>query len=282
MQADLHIHSTYSDGLYSPDEICKKAKSRGLSLVSITDHDTLAGEEVKRAAAKRHQLAYVTGWEISAYEGDQKIHILGYGCALNEAYRAFMEERKKGSKLRAEDSVQKLQQLGVPVTMDEVYMQLSSPDLPVHTMHVARAAAVHLRATESEVYMQYLGYGKPANSGLGRPNPKEAIECIHACGGVASIAHPGRITMPFAEREETIKRLKGLGADGIEVFYTTHTEEETEYFLRLSKELGLLATGGSDTHFEGDGNSNYPRKNKIGSPLFMPEKELLERLKIIK
>lgn len=282
MRADLHTHSIYSDGLYSPDEICRKAKMRGLSLVSITDHDTLAGEEVKREAAKRHGLLYVTGWEISAYEGDQKIHILGYGCELNDAYRSFMAERKTGARLRAEDSVQKLQRLGVPVTMDEVYMQLSSPDLPVHTMHVARAAAVHLRATDSEVYMQYLGYGKPANSGLGRPTPKEAIECIHACGGVASIAHPGRITMPFDEREQTIRKLKALGADGIEVFYTTHTEEETEYFLRLSKELALLVTGGSDTHFEGDGNSNYPRKNKIGALDFTPSEALLERLKIIK
>jgi predicted metal-dependent phosphoesterase TrpH len=282
MQADLHTHSIYSDGLYSPDEICRKAKSRGLSLLSITDHDTLAGEEVKRAAAKRHKLAYVTGWEISAYEGSQKIHILGYGCDLNEAYFAFMEERKKGAKLRAADSVQKLQQLGVPVTMEEVYMQLSSPDLPVHTMHVARAAAVHLRASESEVYMQYLGYGKPANSGLGRPNPKEAIECIHARGGIASIAHPGRMTLTFEEREQTIRRLKGLGADGIEVFYTTHTEEETEYFLRLSKELSLFITGGSDTHFEGEGSSKYPRLNTIGLPLFAPDKDLLERLKIIK
>ena len=282
MFADLHTHSIYSDGLYSPDEICRRAKARGLSLLSITDHDTLAGEEVKQAAAKRHGLAYVTGWEISAYEGDQKIHILGYGCALNEAYRSFMEARKKGSRLRAEDCVQKLQKLGIPVTMDEVYMQLSSPDLPVHTMHVARAAAGHLCATDSEVYMQYLGYGKPANSLLGRPSPKEAIECIHACDGIAVIAHPGRISMNFEEREKMLRDLKGWGVDGIETFYTTHTEEETEYFLRLSKELGLLVTGGSDTHFEEDESGYHFPKPLIGSPSFTPSKVLLERLKIIK
>lgn len=282
MLADLHTHSIYSDGLYSPDEICRLAKARGLSLLSITDHDTLAGEEVKQAAAKRHGLAYVTGWEISAYDGDQKIHILGYGCALGEAYNAFTEERKRGSKLRAEDSVRKLQKLGVPVTMEEVYMHLSSPDLPVHTMHVARAAAVHLGATDSEVYMQYLGYGKPANSGLGRPTPKEAIDCIHACGGLAVIAHPGRMTMRFQEREKTIKNLKALGVDGMETFYTTHTREETEYFLRLSKELDLLVTGGSDTHFEGDDSGNSSHTNKIGTPAFIPSDKLLERLKIIK
>ena len=280
MFADLHTHSIYSDGVYSPDEICRRAKERGVSLLSITDHDTLAGEDVKQAAAKRHGLSYVTGWEISAYEGDQKIHTLGYGCALGEAYHVFMEERKRASRLRAEDSVKKLQKLGVPVTMEEVYMQLSSPDLPVHTMHVARAAAVHLGATDSEVYMQYLGYGKPANSGLGRPTPKEAIDCIHASGGIAVIAHPGRITMGFEEREKTIRALKELGADGIEVVYTTHTDKETEYFLRLSKELDLLVTGGSDTHVEPDDSGI--RNTLIGQPTFVPSTKLLERLKIIK
>ena len=281
MLADLHTHSIYSDGLYFPDEICRLAKARGLSLLSITDHDTLAGEEVKQAAAKRHGIPYVTGWEISAYEGGEKLHILGYGCSLGEAYASFMQERKKMAQLRAEDCVQKLQALGIPVTMEEVRMQLSSPDLPVHTMHVARATAAHLQATDSEVYMQYLTYGKPANSMLGRPSPKQAIDCIHDCGGIAVIAHPGRITMEFAQREQTIKNLKGLGADGIEVFYTTHTEEEMEYFLRLSKQLGLLVTGGSDTHYEGD-DSIRLRKNQIGSPVFTPSKELLDRLKIIK
>ena len=282
MLADLHTHSIYSDGLYSPDEVCRRAKSRGLSLLSITDHDTLAGEEVKRAAAKRHGLLYVTGWEISAYDSDQKIHTLGYGCQLGEAYFAFMEERKKGAKLRAEDSVQKLQQLGIPVTMEEVYMQLSSPDLPIHTMHVARAAAVYLRASDSEVYMQYLGYGRPANSGLGRPSPKEAIDCIHASGGIAVIAHPGRMTMSFEEREEKIRHLKTLGVDGIEAVYTSHTDKETEYFLNLAKELDLLVTGGSDMHFEEDDSGYHARNPVLGYPAFTPNTALLERLKIIK
>lgn len=281
MFADLHTHSIYSDGLYSPDEICRKAKSRGLSLVSITDHDTMAGEEVKHAAAKRHGLAYVNGWEISAYAGNQKMHILGYGCQQNEAYHAFMEKRKKGSLLRAQDSVEKMQKLGIPVTMDDVYMQLSSPDLPIHTMHVARAAAGRLGVTDSEVYLQYLGFGKPANSPLGRPTPQEAIDCIRDCGGISSIAHPGRMTMSFEEREKTLYKLAKMGADGIEIYYTSHTEEEMEYFLRLAKELGLLVTGGSDTHFEEGERDKIHEKHRIGVPAFTPSKELLERLKII-
>ena len=96
MTADLHIHSTFSDGHYEPIEVCRRAKKAGLSILSITDHDTLSGEEEKRAAAKKYNLLYVTGWEISAYEGDNKIHIL---CLWNwRFYQKYIKQSicKKG------------------------------------------------------------------------------------------------------------------------------------------------------------------------------------------
>ena len=263
MLADLHLHSVYSDGIYSPDELCRLAKSRGISLLSVTDHDTLAGLEAKREAAKRHGLLYVSGLEISAYEGERKIHILGYGCRADGAYEAFMQTRKKAAFERAKDSVEKFQKLGIPLTYEEVLACRSSPELPVHTMHIARAAAPYLGLTEGDVYREYLAIGKPANSNLGRPTPKEAVDCIHESGGIASIAHPGRMDMSEADRENTIKTLAAYGVDGIEAGYTTHTEKETEYFCQLAKSLGLLVTGGSDTHVE-DGT------HAVGSPEFTP------------
>jgi predicted metal-dependent phosphoesterase TrpH len=123
------------------------------------------------------------------------------------------------------------------------------------------------------VYCAYLAKGKAANSAIGRPTPREAIDCIHSAGGFASIAHPGRIEMDFDEREKLIISLADYGADGIEGVYTTHTEKETAYFIRLAKELSLYVTGGSDTHFE-DGT------HTIGSPAFTPSNELLKRLSI--
>lgn len=268
MRADLHVHSVYSDGLYSPDEICKRAKSRGISLVSMTDHDTLAGEDVKRACAKRHGLSYLSGWEISAYDGDQKIHILGYGCRTDSAYEAFVEERKKASTLRAKDMVNKLKKLGMDLTFDEVVFELSSPDLPVHAMHVARALGGKLGIRPEEAYMQYLAYGKPANSGLGRPTPEEAIDCIHALGGKAVVAHPGRLTMDEETREKALVSLFEYGADGIEVFYSSHTEKDVAYFLDIAKKRKLLITGGSDTHIE-DGT------REIGTPFYTVDTRLL-------
>ncbi len=271
MFADLHVHSLYSDGRYAPEELCKRAFERGISLLSVTDHDTLAGEEQKREAAKKYGLRYVTGWEISAYAGAQKTHILGYGCQLGAPYFSFMNERKNSALLRAEDSVNKLRKLGIPLTLEEVLAERSATDLPVHTMHVARALGKKLNVDEGRAYLDYLGVGAPAHSSIGRPSPKQAIDCIHACGGIASIAHPGRLTLGFSEREEALLSLVKEGADCIEAVYTTHTKEETEYFVRFAKENGLLVTGGSDTHFEEE-------SHEIGSPRFVPSEGLLKRL----
>ena len=273
MLADLHLHSVYSDGLNSPDEICRLAKARGVGLISITDHDTMAGLAVKEEAAKRHGIAYISGWEISAYDQEEKIHILGYGCEIGEAYKQFNQKRKEASFARAEDSVKKFNAIGVPLTLQNVLDMRSAPDLPVHTMHIARAASVYLGINAGEVYREYLARGKGANSAIGRPTPKEAIDCIHAAGGIASIAHPGRIELPHNVKEGLILSLADYGVDGIECIYTTHTNEETEYFTRLAKKYALLITGGSDTHFE-DGT------HKIGAPIFMPSEALLKKLKI--
>lgn len=259
MRADLHLHSIYSDGKNTPDVICKLAKARGLSLLSITDHDTLMGLEAKRAAAKKYGLHYLSGWEISAYEGEEKIHILGYGCQINEAYERFTEKRKEASFARVEESVKKCNAVGIPVTVEEVLSMRLQKDAPAHTMHIARALQKYVGGTDGEVYEKYLSRGKVANSNIGRPSPKEAIEVIHALGGMAVLAHPGRIHS--LDKKQLIISLKALGLDGIEAVYTTHTDRETAYFQTLAKEYGLIVTGGSDTHVE-DGT------REVGSPTF--------------
>ena len=272
MRADLHMHSTYSDGLCSPDELCSIAKLRGLELLSITDHDTMNGEDVKRAAAEKYGLKYLSGWEVSAYKRDRKIHVLGYGCKQNDAYVQFMEDRKRMAYLRAEDRIQKMQALGVPITMEHVTSFRADPTTPIHTMHVARALAMFVNATPSEVYQEYLSRGKVAYSDIGRPTPEEAIDCIHAAGGFAVIAHPGRIRMEKEEKEALIRSLVDYGVDGIEAMYTTHTEEETSWYLALAEKYNLLVTGGSDTHVEDE-------EHTVGKPTFYVDERLLERIK---
>ncbi|MBQ7923929.1 MAG: PHP domain-containing protein [Clostridia bacterium] len=268
MKADLHLHSIYSDGKYTPDKICAIAKTRGLSLLSITDHDTLMGLDDKRAAAKRHGLSYLSGWEISAYDKEEKIHMLGYGCTMGEAYESFTQKRRAASFARVEDSVKKCNAIGIPLTVEEVLAMRLHDDVPAHTMHVARALQKYVSGTDGEIYEKYLSRGKVANSNIGRPTPREAIEIIHALGGVAVLAHPGRIPFDWTEKEKLVSKLKDTGLDGIEAFYTTHTERETAYFQTLAKRYGLFVTGGSDTHVEDSTHA-------IGTPDYYAQSEKL-------
>lgn len=274
MRADLHLHSVFSDGRYTPEEVCIRAKNNGVQLISVTDHDSMNGEDEKRAMAKKYGLYYLSGWEISAYEGVEKIHITGYNCQRKLAYLEFLKERVTTSVLRAEDSVKKLNAMGIAVTMDEVLANRTDDTAPLHTMHISKAIEQKTGMPACQAYEDYLAPNMPASSLVGRPTPEQAINCIHECGGIACIAHPGRIQREFKERENLVRSLKKLGVDGIEVYYPTHTEKETRYFLGLAKELSLLVTGGSDTHYESE-------ERKIGTPSFCPSKELLESVNFL-
>lgn len=139
---------------------------------------------------------------------------------------------------RAADSIEKLKGAGIFITLEDAKAFRADPASPLHTMHIARAAAEVSGKTAGEIYKELLAPGKIAHSVIGRPTPEEAVDCIHACGGIASVAHPGRIELPFEERERIILALTEYGADGIEAVYTTHTEEETEYFKGLAGRAG--------------------------------------------
>lgn len=271
MKADLHMHSIYSDGLLSPDELARRAKEAGIALFSVTDHDNMGGDGEKFSAAEKYGLNYVRGWEISSYDGC-KVHILGYACAVNDEYRRFLEERKRGALVRLGDMIQKANAyLHLSLTIEDAKAERMKQDAPLHTMHVVRAFARRLKKSAEEVYFLYFDYGKPAYSDLCRPTPEDAVDIIHRLGGIAVLAHPGRIALDFSAREQLTDRLVRRGLDGIECIYTTHTERETEYFMRYASMHGLLQTGGSDFHAE-DG------RHFIGKPNFEPDDKLLRAL----
>lgn len=271
-RADLHMHSVYSDGKYTPDEVCRRARFYGVEALSITDHDTMNGLEEKQAAAQKYGLSYVAGWEISSYLEGERVHVLGYGCNLGEGYQSFMRKRVEASFERANERVSRLNKLGIPITMEEVISLQADKTSPLHTMHVARALAKHLGVTEGEAYVRYLDRGKAAESNIGRPTPVQAIECIHASGGVAFLAHPGRIHLSEEEKERLILQLKDHGLDGIECYYSTHTPLQTETYLSCAKRYALKVSGGSDMHWE-DG------ARMIGTPVFSVSEEFLSYLR---
>ena len=273
MRGDMHVYSVYSDGLFSPYAIAERAKRAGLAFFSITDHDSMEGAEEKQRAALEFGLSFVHGWEISAYE-DVKIHVLGYGCARNGAYTDFLEARKESGIARALDMVGRGNEIfKTNVRFSDVEKERLKKDAPVHTMHVVRAFSKQTGKSVGELYEGYFQKGKPAYSGLMRPSPVQAIDVIHKTGGIAVLAHPGRIQKTEKEKEALISRLVSAGLDGIECVYTTHTQRETEYFQSLACAHRLLQTGGSDFHFD-DG------KVQIGSPFFEASHALMERLKL--
>ena len=269
MRADLHIHTYYSDGAYTPAQIAAMAREAGLSLISMTDHDSLAGLEEKTRAAADSGLSYVPGWEVSAYRGDLKVHILGYGCRICAPYEQFLRARREGALARAEDIIARANEyFGLDVTLADAERFHQKKDAPLHTMHIVAAFAERLDRDKGDLYAAAFEPGKPCHSLIGRPSPQDAIDVIHASGGIAVLAHPGRIKLSAERRFSLMDELVGRGLDGIECSHSDHTEEQTAQFAAYARLRGLLQTGGSDFHAEG-------RNRVIGQPPFSPSEELL-------
>ena len=273
MRADLHIHTYFSDGLQSPDEVASIAKNNGVELISVTDHDTaLAYPEIFSCCEKRGIKA-VYGIEVSAYSNGVRLHTLGYGISPEHpVFKQFLKELAEGSLKRTDDILLKLKRQCVNITLDEVLKHRKSDKAPVHSMYIARAATEKGYCTQPFLFQkEYLSRGCAAYSELCRPTPEKAVEVITACGGFSSFAHPGRVELEKEELKSLVKRLAGLGLKGIEAVYSTHTQLEKAYYTEMANEYGLSVTGGSDTHFK-------EGKRIIGTPVFDCGKELCEKL----
>lgn len=273
IRADLHLHTAYSDGSLTPEYIVNNAISKGIKLVAVTDHDCMEGCNNFLAATRQKGLLAVSGAEISAYCGNVKFHTLGYGMDENK-FRLFLDKLYKGSCVRAEEIISKLNKIGVEITLNDVNLCRFSLTAPIHVMHVANALVNRGYAdTPFRAFGKYLAFGKPAFSSACRPTPEETVKEITAAGGFAVVAHPARIDLDGQALYDKIKSLKDSGLGGIEVYYSTHTNKETDYYNKLAKSLGLVVTGGSDTY--------HPVGNReIGKPEFFASPELLEKLKI--
>lgn len=244
---DLHIHSTFSDGAFTPEEIVKHASRIGLSAIAITDHDNTDGILSAIGAGEKWGVEIVPGVELSAEPEspkDEEMHILGYYINwqdknFQEKLRHFREARRE----RAYQILEKLDRLGIKINPQQLFEFAGRGS--VGRMHVARI----LKEEGFVNYLQeafdlYLAYGKPAYVPKLRLSSREAINLISQIGGISVIAHP----LYGGNSEEIIQKLKSFGLDGIEVYYTNHTPEDVERFQNWAKVFGLLTTGGSDCH----------------------------------
>ena len=273
---DLHIHSTASDGTFSPTEIVNKAlkltEKDSPVVIALTDHDTVAGiDEFQKAAAKhKDRLTAISGLEISTDYHGVEIHVLGYNIDIHNKELldrlAVCGESRDG---RNEKIIQKLQEQGFKISMDEI-----KPDKPGETIARPHIAKLLMKkkyvSSVQEAFDKYLAEGRCCYVERIMPTPEEAIHLIKNSGGIPVLAHLMLYKkLDSSQKEALIRELKEAGLIGIETYYNTYTPVEQEYVAGLAKQWGLIETGGTDFHgqnkphislFTGQGEMEVPQK----------------------
>ena len=244
---DLHAHSTASDGSRPPAEVARAAKAAGLSAFALTDHDTIAGLADARAAAALVGVRLINGVELSAVEGDTETHVLGLHLGEFGELEHRLVELREMRLTRAARIVERLNGLGIPVTIDAVLHQAAGG--AVGRPHVARAMIAGGWATDfREAFEKYLGNGRSAYVAKDRLSIVDAIGLIHRAGGLAVLAHPGG-----ACPRERVATLASQGLDGIEVLHPSHSWDDSRRLDGYATDLELVRSGGSDWHGAADG-----------------------------
>lgn len=251
MSADLHIHTIYSDGSYTPEEIVDKAKKAGFKTIAISDHDSLEGIKPAVKYAEDKELEVIPAIEFSTFRGKAEIHILGYFIdyedkTLKEKVRKIYDSRKK----RAQKMVKLLNQENVDITFDEV-RNVAGDDY-IGRPHIAKLMVQKGYINEmGEAFTEnYIGNGGRAYVKKYKISPIEAIKLIQNSGGIPVLAHPIFINHGEPLREEDIKEMKANGLIGLEVYHSKHNKDNEKYYKSIAEKLNLLITGGSDFHGE--------------------------------
>lgn len=251
----MHVHTTASDGADTPKEVVGKALRKGLSAIAISDHDTLAGVTEAMEAAAGFRLEVISGVEVNTYYQGMEIHVLGYFIdPNNEEFITTLRDLQDERLVRAEKMVNKLKELGLGIKMSRV-MELSG-DGTLGRPHIARALLEKKYVSSlQEAFNQYIGAGKPAYVPRDKLTPAEAIQLIIKAKGVPVLAHPG-----LSKADSLLPDLIKTGLKGLEVWHKNHTPLMVEHYYKLTKEYGLIATGGSDYH-----GAHHDTCNELGA-----------------
>jgi 3',5'-nucleoside bisphosphate phosphatase len=241
--ADLHLHTHFSDGTYSPQELVAQAKRQDLDLIALTDHDTVEGCHFAAQACQEVGIEFIAGTELTAEQDGHEIHMLGYLIDLQNP--RFLSEIGKFQTVRQDrirEMVQRLNAINVPIQAEEVFALANcrAPGRP----HVARALVqAGLVGSLDEAFERFLKKNRPAWVPKFKMSAADATALIHQSGGVAVMAHPG-----LNRSDEVIPAMVEAGLDGIECFHTKHSASVSEHYLQIAARFDLLVTGGSDCH----------------------------------
>lgn len=272
MKADLHMHSVFSDGTDEVPAIVAKAKAAGLSLMSLTDHDTVKGVGLALEEGEKQGIKVLPGIEISTY-AICEVHILGYNIDINNdrlLTRLAEIEDKRHERIKA--ILTNLKKYNIELDEEKIFDRIGT----VGRMHIAKQLlAKGYCQTITEAFDRYLGERGIAYVPSKRITPLEGVKLIKAAGGLAVVAHP-LIFCQKGKLDDLIGGLKTYGLDGLEVYYPTHTLDDTAKLYDLAKKNRLIATGGTDYH-------GLNKKGvEPGDVDYVPDRFALEKFGLIK
>lgn len=243
---DLHTHSTFSDGTFTPLQLVKYAEEKGLKAFALTDHDTTEG--VKEAKSIETNVEVISGVEISTRYDKKEIHIVGLyvnenDADLNKQLKYYREKRVT----RNFEILEKLNSLGVDITIDDV-KESCTGDV-ISRAHIAKAlVSKGFVGSYTEAFDRYLGDNKCAYVPRETLNYEESMELITKAGGVPVLAHPLLYKMSDTNLENMMVKLRQKGLKAVEVYYSNHSNSDTQHVMAMANRVGLIYSGGSDFH----------------------------------
>lgn len=272
MRADLHIHSVFSDGTDEVPAIVSKAKTAGLDLIALTDHDTVKGVKTAVDEGEKQGVKVLTGIEMSTY-AICEVHILGYNIDCdNDLLNTRLNEIEGQRHERIKAILSNLKKYNIELDEQKIFDRVGT----VGRMHIARQLlAKGYCQTITEAFDRYIGERGIAYVPSKRITPLEGVKLIKAAGGVAVIAHP----LVFCQKgklEDLVAGLRTYGLDGLEVYYPTHTLDDTARLYEFAKKNRLIATGGTDYH------GANKKGVELGDVDYRPDRYALEKLGLIK
>lgn len=247
--ADLHCHSTMSDGVLAPEAVARRAHSNGVTLWALTDHDILDGIPAARAEAEALGMRFVAGVEVSVTWSGHTVHIVGLN--VNDTHTGLVEglrSVRSGRSERAREMGRRLDAMGMKDSYDGALRYVSNPALISRT-HFARYLVDQGHAKSlQEVFSRFLGENSPAYVPMQWSTLEQAVGWIRAAGGRAVIAHPGRYEYSPMQFDALFEQFRELGGEGIEVMTGSHTPDQYRVYADVARRYGFLASCGSDFH----------------------------------
>ena len=273
---DLHLHSTFSDGTHTPQELIKMAEKLGLKCISITDHDTVSHISPALAASKNSTVEVIPGVEVSADFSPGTMHILGYGVDYtNNILQNMLLAYRAGREIRNPQIIKKLQENGCKITYEEIRSVANGET--IGRPHIARVMVEKgFVSNIYEAFDLYLKKGALAYVDRVRFSSYEIINAIHNANGLAFIAHPKQLLCNnTTELYEIVTRLVAEGIDGIEVFHSSHKKKDIKIYQKIAENHNLLISGGSDFH---GGNKTFPVFGSVGEGVCLGY-DIVEKIK---